>query len=138
MFSIILLASAVYRENAGTIRRPSYFLLGFAPSIRPEFYAFLFILFVYLILRQRRGFDFANVILAVIPVAGWLGFAKLYYGTIVSTTFIVKAAEPLFSTQIGTLVSYAKLFLSGNLTEIAAILISAAFYLIHRKGPFHK
>lgn len=132
-FFMVFLAFILYRENDGSMKRWPYLLLGLAPLVRPEFYAFLLILFAYVLFRQRRHFDFTKAILAIIPVTVWLAFAFAYFGTIVPTTFIVKAGAPFFSTRMHTLVNDIELFLSGDLTEIAFILMFAISTVVFRR-----
>lgn len=135
-FFMLLMAYILYRENEGKaapalrsrslmrVRRFQYLLLGLSPLIRPEFYLLLFVFLLYELLKQGKEFDFVKIVLLVFPVICWLCFAKMYYGTIVPSTFLAKAGEPFFSTEPGTLLRNTKLFLSEDFLEIGFIFIA--------------
>ena len=131
VFFMILLAFVFYKESDGTAKRPSYFLLGFAPLVRPEFFLIFLIFFVYLILKKQREFDFVRLVLAAIPTMMWLCFAEAYYGTIIPTTYLVKSGGRLFfSTEFSTIMRDTKLLLSESFVEIGFIFIAVILLFI--------
>ncbi len=132
-FFMILLTLILYKENDKTVKRSLFFLLGFAPLIRPEFYLIILIFFAYLILKQRGNFDFVKLAMTTVPTLVWLCFAEAYYGTILPTTFLVKAGEPFLSLEFYTIWRNTKLFLSGNLIEIGFSLIAAICLFVFRE-----
>jgi 4-amino-4-deoxy-L-arabinose transferase-like glycosyltransferase len=131
VFFMILLAFIFYEENDRPAKRPLYFLLGFAPLIRPEFYLILFIFFAYLMLKRRRNFDFAKLVLSIVPILVWLCFAEAYYGTIIPTTYLVKAGgQPFFSIEFSTLVRDTKSLFSESFVEIGFIFIALILFFV--------
>ncbi len=134
VFFMVLLITTLYKENDGTLPRAWYILIGLAPLVRPEFYLFFFLFFLYALAVRPRRLDPFKVILAALPSLIWLAFAEAYYGTITPTTFLAKAGEPFFTLQASTLYRLLKLYLSGSLVETIFIVLAAVALAAKDKG----
>jgi hypothetical protein len=130
VFFMITLVFVLFKENDNSSKRSAYFLIGFSPLVRPEFYLILSLFFLYMLaVKGKTKFDFIKLVLTAIPGLCWLSFAEIYYGTIVPTTFLAKAGGPFFSMETATLIRNLKLFLSQNFVEISFILIATVLLL---------
>jgi hypothetical protein len=131
-FFMLVLIFFLFKEKRGTIDRFFYLIIGFSPLVRPEFYLFISFFFVFLFFTEPTKKYAAKLFIALIPSVIWNCFALAYFGTIVPTTFSIKAGNIIFSTEWDTLVRTAKLFLSGNPIEFCVIfLTSVLLVLLH-------
>jgi hypothetical protein len=137
-FFMLVLIYLLFKEKRGTIDRFFYLIIGLSPLIRPEFYLFVSFLFMFLFFTEPTQKYAAKLFIAFIPSVIWNCFAFVYFGTIVPTTFSIKAGNTFFSTEWDTLVRSAKLFLSGNLIEFCVIFLAFVLLLLHSKQTSRK
>ena len=124
-FFLLVLTYLLFREFDHMAKSGYYLLAGLSPLLRPEFYLFLLVFFLFLILTKKMSRIPTKVFLACLPPLFWNVFAYLYYGTIVPTTFSIKAGGALFSTEWETIVRSAKLIVSANPIELLVFTASA-------------
>ncbi len=129
-FFMLILVYLLFQENRGTVASIFYLVIGLSPLVRPEFYLFVFIYFLYIFFTRRTKKYAVKLFTALIPAMIWNSFAFLYYGTMVPTTFSVKAGDTFFSTEVDTIIRSVKLFLSGNLIEFCVILLTFVLLLL--------
>ncbi len=120
------------------VRRFLFLILGLAPLIRPEFYLILALFVIYLLLVQRTAFDFLKLFLISGPTVCWLVFAKEYFGTLLPTTYLVKADKPLFSVEAAELWTMARLVVAENCVEIAFAALALILLVTIVKKPRRK
>lgn len=123
-FFMLLLTYLLFQEKRGAVHVIVYFIIGLSPLLRPEFYLFILVYFFSRFINRPIKDYAVKLLIAIIPSILWNAFAFLYYGTLVPTTFAVKAGDTFLSTELGTLIRSAKLFLSGNLIELCVILLA--------------
>jgi hypothetical protein len=131
-FMLVLIALLVMekRGNAGSF---FYCIIGVSPLVRPEFYLFLPAYFIFLFFTEPKKKYAIKILFSIIPVVMWNCFAYMYFGTIVPTTFSVKAGDTLFSPDWEKVVRSVRLFLSGNLIEFCVILLAAGLIVLHNR-----
>jgi hypothetical protein len=132
-FFMLVLVYIFYKEQEKKAHRFLYVLAGLSPLVRPEFYLFIPILYVFLFYQYPSQGYFLKLVLTVLPTLIWNCFAYSYFGTITPSTFLVKAGNTLFSTEWDTVVRSTALFLSGNLIEFCFIVISLFLLIIAAK-----
>jgi hypothetical protein len=137
-FFIILLTCILFLENQGHVRKFWYLVVGLSPLIRPEFLIFLLIFFLYLILTQTASEYVTKILFMLIPMGAWNFYAFLYFGTIVPTTFSIKAGDKIFSTEWVTVMRTVKLLISGNPIEFCVILVTLVLLIMDFKQPLKK
>ncbi|MBP8976002.1 MAG: glycosyltransferase family 39 protein, partial [Bacteroidetes bacterium] len=132
VFWMTLFLVALLRKDQKYSSRWFYFVLGFAPLIRPEFYlvGFLFLLFKLL----DRSISFSQILFFLIPIVLWNSFAALYFGTVVPSTFLAKAQDNFFAIEARTAIRSLKLFLTLNPIELLCIVGTLCFILCSRSS----
>ena len=137
-FFMLLLICFFFKEKRGTTNKFFYLIIGLSPLVRPEFYLFISFFFVFLFFTDPIQKYAAKLFITLIPPVIWNIFAFVYFGTIVPTTFSIKAGNTFFSTERDTLIRSAKLFLSGNPIEFCVILLASVLLLLHSKLTLRK
>ena len=132
---MLLLLSIVFLEGKESVKLVWYLLLGFSPLVRPEFYLFLIVAFIFLSFK-RIPHLWKKFVVASIPIICWNTFAYFYYGTIVPTTFQIKAGDSLFSTDWETISRTLKLIVSSNPIEISIIIVCGTALLLKYKASY--
>jgi hypothetical protein len=132
-FFMLVLIVLLSMEKKGDAGRRFYVLIGLSPLVRPEFYLFLPLFFLFLFFTGPKKNYAIKILLCAIPAVLWNCFAYLYFGTMVPSTFSVKAGDTLFSTEWATIVRSARLFLSGNLIEFCVILLASGLFILHNR-----
>ncbi|MGD0589754.1 MAG: hypothetical protein ABSA44_02995 [Bacteroidota bacterium] len=137
-FFMLVLIYLLFKERQGSIGRFSYLIIGLSPLVRPEYYLFVSFFFMFLFFNEPVKKYAAKLFIALIPSVIWNCFAFVYYGTIVPTTFSIKAGDTFFSTEWDTFVRSAKLFLSGNPIELCVIFLAFVLLLLHIRHTLKK
>lgn len=132
-FFMLVLVYIFFKEKEKKVNKFLYFIAGLSPLIRPEFYLFIPVLFYFLFLTNPFQEYSLKLALTTIPALLWNCFAYIYFGTIVPSTFLIKASNTFFSTEWDTVIRSAILFLSGNLIESSFILIASIILAINYK-----
>jgi 4-amino-4-deoxy-L-arabinose transferase-like glycosyltransferase len=129
-FCILLLLYVLFNEKRGQVKKFWYFIIGLTPLIRPEFFVFLPILFFYLLLTQPNSKYIVMLLYLSLPAIIWNSYALVHFGTVVPTTFFIKAGSGFFSTDWETITRSIKLFLSGNPIEFCVILAASVALIL--------
>ena len=137
-FFILLLTYVLFQESHGQVKKFWYLVIGLSPLIRPEFFVFIPIFFIYLLLVQTKSKYTAKLFFMLVPTVVWNSFALIYFGTIVPTTFSIKAGGGIFTTEWVTIIRSFKLFISGNPIEFCAILLASVLLVMDYKKIFNK
>ena len=132
-FFMLVLVYILFREKEKKANKFLYFAVGLSPLLRPEFYLFIPVLFVFLFLIYPSQEYFLKVVLTIIPALLWNCFAYIYFGTITPSTFLIKAGNTFFSTEWDSVVRSTALLLSGNLIEFCFIIITSVLMLVSYK-----
>ena len=132
-FFMLVLVYILFKEKGKKVNRVLYFIAGLSPLIRPEFYLFVPVLFIFLLLLYPIQGIFLKLALIIIPAFLWNCFAFIYFGTITPSTFLIKAGNTFFSTEWDTVARSTTLFLSGNLIEFCFILVASVLLLMYYK-----
>lgn len=134
---MLLMMYVLFKEKNNAIRTPFYVLIGIAPLVRPEFYLFIILYFLFISNAYPPRNLVIKLVSASIPAVLWNCFALWYYGTMIPSTFSAKAADVFFSTEWSTIVRSLQLFLSGNFIEWCTIM-SIAVLMVWRKRSVGK
>jgi len=134
----LVLIFLLFKEKRGTIDRFFYLIIGLSPLVRPEFYLFVSFFFLFIFFTEPAKKYAAKLLISLIPLVIWNCFAFVYFGTIIPTTFSIKAGNTFFSTEWDTLVRSAKLFLSGNLIEFCVIFLAMVLLILHSRQALRK
>ena len=137
-FFMLVLIFLLFKEKRGTIDRFFYLIIGLSPLVRPEFYLFVSFFFLFIFFTEPAKKYAAKLLISLIPLVIWNCFAFVYFGTIIPTTFSIKAGNTFFSTEWDTLVRSAKLFLSGNLIEFCVIFLAMVLLILHSRQALRK
>jgi hypothetical protein len=132
-FFMLILIALLFIEKRGNAGSIFYCIVGLSPLVRPEFYLFLPAYFLFLLFTEPKKKYAIKIFYSAIPAMMWNCFAYLYFGTIVPTTFSVKAGESLFSPDWEKVVRSVRLFLSGNLIEFCVILLAAVLIVLNNR-----
>jgi len=132
-FFMLVLVYILFKEKEKKVNKFLYFVAGLSPLIRPEFYLFIPVLFIYLLVMYSTQDLFLKLVLTILPAFFWNCFAYIYFGTITPSTFLIKAGNTFFSTEWDTVVRSTTLFLSGNLIEFCFILVASVLLLMSYK-----
>jgi hypothetical protein len=133
-FFMLVLVYIFFKEKEKKSNRFLYIIAGLSPLVRPEFYLFIPILFIFLFLIYPSQEYFLKLALTVLPALFWNCFAYIYFGTITPSTFVIKAGNTFFSTEWDTVIRSTALLLSGNLIEFCFILITLVLLIVSYKG----
>lgn len=100
-------------------------LFGLSILVRPEFFGFFIIFFLYSIFTQpnRRGYLTIASVIAIAIIVGWLLFTYFYFGSIIPNTYLWKAGGDLFGFKYNYVIRTIKLLLAGNLAEFSLLVI---------------
>ena len=134
-FFMLVLVYILFKEKEKKVIRSLYFIAGLSPLIRPEFYLFVSVFFLFLFLKYPIRKVAIKLVLTALPALFWNCFAYIYFGTIIPSTFLIKAGNTFFSTEWDTVVRSTTLFLSGNLIEFCFIIFTAALLLLKIRQP---
>jgi hypothetical protein len=136
-FFMLILIGFLFYENRGTVNSISYLIIGLSPLIRPEFYLFVSIFFLYVYFFQPNKYSVKKLFFASLPILIWNCFAFLYYKTFIPTTFSAKAGDAFFSIEYATIMRSAMLFFSGNPIELCIIIFASICLIIkYRKSKW--